>query len=133
MTTQRERQVLDAAARIVSAYGRHARDDYFALFAPEASFIFYTADRRLESRAEYEELWDVWERESGFHVLDCTSANQRVDIHGEVGVFAHDVHTRLHMDGADQTVDERETIVFARQSGRWIAVHEHLSSRPAAD
>jgi hypothetical protein len=32
----------------------------------------------------------------------------------------------------DATLNERETIVFHRRDGQWIAVHEHLSPRPEA-
>ncbi|HTZ92370.1 MAG TPA: hypothetical protein VMB74_08240 [Streptosporangiaceae bacterium] len=32
----------------------------------------------------------------------------------------------------EETVAERETIVFRRDGGRWAAVHEHLSPDPAA-
>lgn len=33
--------------------------------------------------------------------------------------------------GSEQTLDERETIVFQRDGDRWLAVHEHLSGDPA--
>jgi ketosteroid isomerase-like protein len=31
----------------------------------------------------------------------------------------------------EQTLNERETIVFRRDGDRWAAVHEHLSPQPA--
>lgn len=130
MTTDRTGEVRHAAERIVAAYGHHRRDEYFGLFAPEASFVFYTAESRLESRAEYEVLWDSWERDSGFRVLQCESTNQRIDIVGDVAVFVHDVATRLRMDGAEESLRERETIVLAWRGNQWVAIHEHLSPQP---
>jgi ketosteroid isomerase-like protein len=32
--------------------------------------------------------------------------------------------------GGEQTLHERETIVFRREASRWVAVHEHLSPQP---
>jgi hypothetical protein len=43
------RQVLEAADRLVTAFGEGRVDDYFACFHPEATFIFYTTGRLLES------------------------------------------------------------------------------------
>jgi ketosteroid isomerase-like protein len=35
------------------------------------------------------------------------------------------------VSGEEQTLPERETIVFRRAGGgRWLAVHEHLSPQP---
>lgn len=130
MSTTPQSEVLQAAADLVAAFGEHRRADYFDCFDPAASFIFYTADTRLESRAAYEELWSSWETDHGFQVHHCTSTNQRVDIVADTGVFMHDVATTLDMDGSTDTVHERETIVFARRGDRWVAVHEHLSPRP---
>jgi ketosteroid isomerase-like protein len=36
------------------------------------------------------------------------------------------IRTRL----GEQTLTERETIVFRRDGDRWTAVHEHLSPQP---
>ncbi len=121
---------LAAAQAIVEDFGAHRRDAYFARFAPDATFLFYTADARLESRAAYEQLWYAWERDAGFRVLACTSRNQRVQRAGAVAIFTHDVETRLRMDGAEQTVNERETIVLEQRPEGWVCIHEHLS--PAA-
>lgn len=50
---------------------------------------------------------------------------------GETAVFTHDVETRVSTRDGEETLRERETIVFARQAdGDRLAVHEHLS--PAA-
>jgi ketosteroid isomerase-like protein len=71
-------------------------------------------------------------REEGFEVLECHSSGRRVQELGDVAVFTHDVETRVStLAGGEETLRERETIVFVRQDeGSWLAVHEHLS--PAA-
>jgi ketosteroid isomerase-like protein len=126
-----ERQVLQAADRLVAAFGGGRVDDYFACFHPEATFVFYTTDHRLESSAAWRELWGSLEREEGFRVLECRSSARRVQDLGESAVFTHDVETRVSTRAGEETLRERETIVFARQTdGGWLAVHEHLS--PAA-
>jgi ketosteroid isomerase-like protein len=126
-----EREVHDAAAALVAAFGSGAVDDYFARFAPEATFVFHAEPARLECTAAYRQLWARWEREDGFRVLDCTSRNGAVTMVGEAAaVFAHDVDTRVSTHAGPERLHERETIVFARRDGRWLAVHEHLSVRP---
>jgi ketosteroid isomerase-like protein len=127
-----EGQVLEAADRLVAAFGEGRVDDYFACFHPRATFVFYTAERRLESAAEWRELWDSLVREEGFEVLECHSSGRRVQELGDAAVFTHDVETRVStLAGGEETLRERETIVFVRRDeGSWLAVHEHLS--PAA-
>ena len=121
--------VLDAADKLVSAFGRHDREAYFAAFAPEATFLFYNLDRPLDSRAAYEAEWALWETRDGFRVLDCRSTDRRVQMLGDVAVFTHSVETDVSAGGETVTNNERETIVFSRApSGRWLAVHEHLSA-----
>ena len=121
--------VLDAADALVSAFGRHDREAYFAAFAPEATFLFYNLDRPLDSRAAYEAEWALWETRDGFRVLDCRSTDRRVQMLGDVAVFTHSVETDVSAGGETVTNNERETIVFSRApSGRWLAVHEHLSA-----
>jgi ketosteroid isomerase-like protein len=120
--------VLEAADRMVTAFGEGRMDDYFACFHPEATFIFYTTDRRLESTAEWRLLWDRLVREDGFRVLECFSSERRVQDFGDSAVFTHDVETLISTRTGKETLHERETIVFARQEdGSWLAVHEHLS------
>ncbi|GAA3890985.1 nuclear transport factor 2 family protein [Leifsonia kafniensis] len=121
--------VLAAADAIIADFGHHRRDAYFSGFANDATFVFHTAPDRLESRAAYEELWDEWERSAGFRVHSCVSTNRRVQVLGTAAVFSHNVETTLEMDGAVETVHERETIVFELRDGQWLAVHEHLSAR----
>ena len=126
-----EREVRDAAASLVDAFGRHDTAAYFAAFRTDATFVFHTSPAPLHSRADYERLWASWE-EDGFRVLDCTSSEQHVQLLGDTAVFTHRVATRLRpgSDADEESLDERETIVFVRQDGGWRAVHEHLS--PAA-
>lgn len=126
--------VLEAAAALVDAFGRHDTDAYFASFAPDATFTFHTTAEPLRSRAAYEALWAKWEREDGFHVVSCESSDPFVQVVGEnhdIGIFTHRVSTAVRTNAGTETVAERETIVFARGAdGRWLAVHEHLSAQP---
>lgn len=135
------REVLDAAAALVTAFGAHDTNAYFGSFARDATFLFHTTERLLGSRAEYEQLWLSWEQETAFRVVSCTSTDQHVqllDDHGDepgghsavVAVFTHRVHTVVGTTEGEEALDERETIVFQRVEGRWLAVHEHLSPMP---
>ena len=121
-------EVLAAAAKIVDDFGHHRTADYFAGFANDATFMFYTHTERLDSRAAYEQLWQKWESEDGFKVHACRSSNQMVQLLGEdAAVFTHLVSSDIEFGGDVSTVEERETIVFAKQGSHWLAVHEHLS------
>jgi hypothetical protein len=121
-------EVLAAAAKIVDDFGNHRTDAYFAGFAVDATFMFYTHTERLDSRAAYETLWAKWEAEDGFKVHACRSSNQKVQlIANNAAVFTHLVSSDVEFAGELSTVEERETIVFARQGDKWVAIHEHLS------
>ena len=121
--------VAAAAARLVEAFGRNDVACYFAHFSEDATFVFYAVDRVLRSRAEYEELWQTWEREDGFTVRECRSETGAVRMIGQdAAVFTHLVTTVVATKGNEETLHERETIVFARDGGDWAAVHEHLST-----
>jgi ketosteroid isomerase-like protein len=122
-------EALAAVDAIITHFGNHERDAYFAGFAPEATFLFYTTPNRVESRAAYEKLWDEWETEAGFHVLSCSSSNRRIQVFGTTAVFSHDVDTTLTMDGATESVAERESIILELRDGHWLGIHEHLSAR----
>jgi ketosteroid isomerase-like protein len=91
--------------------------------------VFHTTPRRLNSRAEYEAEWQSW-KPAGFRVRSCSSSDQRVQVFGDMAVFTHAVRTEVTTRDGDDTLLERETIVFERREGRWIAVHEHLSPQP---
>jgi hypothetical protein len=94
--------------------------------------MFYTHPERLDSRAAYQALWAKWESEDGFRVHACRSANQKVQLLGEdAAVFTHLVSSDIEFAGEVATVEERETIVFAKQGNQWLAVHEHLSPATA--
>jgi ketosteroid isomerase-like protein len=127
------REVLDAAAALVEAFGSHDKKTYFEAFHAGATFVFHTAEQPLGSRAEYERLWSSWEQEDGFHVESCASTDQHVQLlgSGDVAVFTHRVHTVVRTAAGEEELDERETVVFERDAdGRWLAVHEHLSPAP---
>jgi uncharacterized protein (TIGR02246 family) len=126
-------EVLAAAASLVEAFGRHDTDAYFASFAPDATFVFYTHPEPLRSREAYRELWSGWESE-GLRVISCTSSDQHAQsLDADVTVFTHRVHTVVRMGEDEESLDERETIVFRHEDdGRWLAVHEHLSPTPTA-
>ena len=123
-----EEQVLGAARDLVAAFGAHDTAAYFASFAPDATFVFYTHHEPLRSRAAYEELWSTWERD-GFRVVSCASSEQHVQVlTADVAVLTHRVHTLVRTGQVEEPLDERETIVFRREGdGRWLAVHEHLA------
>ncbi|MER5753230.1 nuclear transport factor 2 family protein [Streptomyces sp. NPDC002088] len=126
-------EVLKAADALVSAFGEGRLDDYFAAFAPDATFVFHTTPERLTSTADYRALWDRWVAEDDFRVLACTSTGQLVQLLGDTAVFSHQVETTVSTTAGQETLHERETIVFQRQdSGRWLAVHEHLSAAAGA-
>jgi ketosteroid isomerase-like protein len=125
----RTREALSAVDQIVADFANHRRDAYFTGFALDATFLFPAAPHRLESRAAYEQLWDDWEGEHGFRVWSCVSSNRRIQLFEEMAVFSHDVDTVLELDGATETLAERETIVLEYRGGAWFCVHEHLSSR----
>ncbi len=125
--------VLAAAAKIVDDFGHHRTADYFAGFAAEATFLFYTHTERLDSRAAYESLWAKWESEDGFKVHSCRSSHQKVQLIGEdAAVFTHLVSSDIEFGGEVSTIEERETIVFAKYGEHWLAVHEHLSPESAS-
>jgi ketosteroid isomerase-like protein len=133
VTADLEAEVAAAAAALIGAFGDGRVDDYFACFEPEATFIFHAEPERLASLTAYRAMWQRWEREDGFRVVECISSNGSVAALGADGaVFAHDVDTRVATRAGLQALAERETIVFARRGGRWLAVHEHLSVRPPA-
>ncbi len=125
-----EIEVAAAAAKLVAAFAAHDRDAYFECFAPDATFVFYTAPVLLASRDAYQELWDRWEHDHGFQVLSCESRDQHVTVMQNAAIFTHRVATTARFGGTTAETDERETIIFERRDGRWLAVHEHLSPMP---
>ncbi|MCX5144182.1 MULTISPECIES: nuclear transport factor 2 family protein [unclassified Streptomyces] len=125
-------QVGAAADALVAAFAEGRLDDYFGAFAPDATFVFHSTPQRLSSTAEYRALWQEWIDQDDFRVLGCTSTGQLIQHFGSTAVFTHDVETTVSTSAGQETVHERETIVFARAAdGSWPAVHEHLSARTA--
>ncbi|WRZ88469.1 nuclear transport factor 2 family protein [Streptomyces sp. NBC_01007] len=133
MSTTIVQEVRTAADALVAAFAEGRLDDYFGAFAPDATFVFHTTPQRLGSTAEYRALWRQWMEQDGFRVLGCTSSAQLIQPFGDTAVFSHDVETQVATNVGEETVHERETIVFARsEDGTWLAVHEHLSPRTTA-
>ncbi len=125
---EREAQVEAAIDDLVASFAGHDRDRYFDAFAARATLVFHASPQVLTSRSAYEQEWSKWESE-GFHVDSCTSTERRIDlVTPDVAILTHRVATRLR--GVDEVQRERETIVFRRTDGRWLAVHEHLSLDP---
>ena len=116
-----QQEVLAAAAKIVADFGAHRTADYFAGFAADASFMFYTHTKRLDSRAEYEALWAKWEAEDGFKVHACRSSNQLVQVLGDdAAVFSHLVSSDIEFGGQVSTIAERETIALTKEKEELI-------------
>lgn len=123
-------EVYAVAKALIAAFEANDRNAYFSYFTPQARFIFHAVPFMLESRAAYEVEYDRWVREDGFTVLECTSTHQHVDVYGDSAVFTHQTLTRMRTHGGESEYCERETIVFIRKDGKWLAVHEHLSLLP---
>ncbi len=134
-TTPSEQEVLAAAIKIVNAFAQTKTEEYFSLFAPEASFIFHPEATRLNDRAIYETLWNSW-LEEGWQVTGCQSSDQLVQVFPGGAVFSHTVATSIKTGKQPETTTtdsyvERETIIFRQESdGSLIAIHEHLSTVP---
>lgn len=121
---------IEFADSLVAAFAASDAERYFAHFDQDATFLFHDTPGRIESRADYEAMWAEWEREAGFRVVSCESTGQRVQEYAELAVFTHDVHTVRELDGDQDEVFERETIVLRRDGETWTCVHEHLSPDP---
>lgn len=131
--SQESSEVIAASKAIVAAFGNDDPNTYFKLFAPEATFIFHNEPQRLENRAAYEQAWASWRQDLGLRIRSCNSSDQLVQLFGDVAVLTHFVTTEVTTNQGNETLQERETIVFHRRDGHWIAVHEHLSARPKAE
>lgn len=125
-----DEDVLAAATALVDAFRTTDTRAYFGSFTEDATFVFHTESRRLDSRAAYEQLWAGWLAD-GWRVTECISSNPRVQLLGDTAVFTHDVTTTTAVGGVSDTTRERETIVFRRSGTTLRAVHEHLSPVPA--
>lgn len=119
-------EVEAAAAAIVDAFAATDGERYFSAFADDASFVFHTEPSRLDSRAGYERLWRTWV-ESGWRVVSCDSSERLVQPLAGGAVFSHTVDTTVETGEGRESYRERESIVFAVDGDRLVAVHEHLS------
>lgn len=128
-TTPTEGEVQAAASAIVDAFAATDGERYFALFAPEATFVFHTEPDRLNDRAAYEALWREWVA-SGWRVTSCASSDPHVQLLPGGAVFTHSVSTSVDTADGPESYNERETIVFRADGDALIAVHEHLSPQP---
>lgn len=125
-------EVCAVATALIAAFEANDRNRYFSFFLPRARFIFHAVPFVMENRAAYEAEYDRWVREDGFTVLECTSTRQHAAIFGDGAVFTHQTFTRVRTHEGESGYHERESIIFTRQSGKWLAVHEHLSLLPDA-
>ena len=112
--------------RLMNAFVAGDAEGYFSCFHEDASFYF-AGDPLLEPRSAYEAAWKTWERE-GIPFTDVVADDLRIRVFGSTAVLTHTVGPAGTIDGEQTAGRERESIVFARIDGRWIAVHEHLSS-----
>jgi uncharacterized protein (TIGR02246 family) len=125
-----ERAVRDVYERLVAAFGEGRVEDYFACFAEDATFLFHDVPW-LGSRDAYRAAWDGWMQRDGFAVLAVEADLIAVQLLGDTAVVTHALTTRQRTDAGEETLRERETIVFAKRGdGRWLVVHEHLSPLP---
>jgi ketosteroid isomerase-like protein len=127
-----DEDVRRTAEVLVAAFGRGDLEAYFGCFADDATFLFHTTDRLLTSTEEYRQEWDRWVAEDEFRILDCSTEDTAIQLFGDTAVLTHRVRTTVSTRAGAEVLRERETIVFARRDGRWLAVHEHLSPAPGA-
>jgi ketosteroid isomerase-like protein len=128
--TAAEAEVLAAVDALFAAVMEDRLDDYFESFVPDASFLFPGTPERIASITEYRDLWRTWVRDDAFEVTACASSRPLVQVVGDTAVFTHHVETTVRTQAGAETSYERQTIVFTRTGGRWLAVHEHLSAVP---
>lgn len=132
-TTPTTAEVAAAADAIVAAFTAGDTAAYFSGFAPDATFIFHPEPARLNSRAEYEQAWAGWLAD-GWRVTSCQSTDPLIQVFPGGAVFSHTVATSIETSDGPDSYIERETIVFVQAAeGELVAIHEHLSTAPAAD
>jgi len=106
------------------------RDQRFVerFYAHDPDGVFFFERRQLKGWPLVDSLYRVMfasaargRVESRFEVLD-------VGARGDVGWIAANFHLAVIEANGDTTVDEgRQSIVFERREGRWVAVHRHTS------
>lgn len=123
-------EVVAAAEAIIRSFAATDTHAYFESFSSEATFVFHSEKKRLNSRASYEALWYGW-LDHHWHVTACESTDRLVQTFPGGAVFSHTVHTSSTSDDGADSYIERETIVFrTAESQTLIAIHEHLSTVP---
>jgi ketosteroid isomerase-like protein len=119
-------QVREAHDHLMNAFVAGTSDEYFDCFHEEASFVF-AGEALLQPRSAYRSTWDRWQRE-GVRFTDAAAYDIRVRVVGDTAVVTHRLRTTVIADGIESVDRERESIVFSRVGGRWLALHEHLSA-----
>ena len=127
MTDQAEAEVEAAAVALLDAFANNDRPRYFAAFVPEATFVFPTVDRVMVSRDDYAAEWQRWVDTDDFKVTACLSFDRMIQVYGDVALFVHRTVTHSSAASGPRTLHERETIVFHKVDGVWLAAHEHVS------
>lgn len=123
-------QVRAAYNRLMDAFAGAHTEDYFDCFHEDASFVF-PGEPVLDSRAAYRATWARW-REEGIRFTDVAADDIRIRVVGQTALVTHSIQTTVVAEGTTSVDRERESIVFTNVSGRWLAVHEHLSSQDAS-
>lgn len=121
-------EVRQAYEQLMNSFSSGDSDEYFACFHQDASFVF-PDEPLLEPRSTYRSAWSRWQRE-GVRFTDVVADDVRVRVFGDTAVVTHRIATTVNVRGKTTVDRERESIIFARLAGRWLAVHEHLSPEP---
>ena len=122
------REVQEAYEQLMNSFASGDSDEYFACFHHDASFVF-PDEPLLEPRSAYRSAWSRW-RSEGVLFTDVVADDVRVRVFGDTAVVTHRIATTVNVSGNTAVDRERESIIFARMAGRWLAVHEHLSPEP---
>ncbi|NEM89794.1 nuclear transport factor 2 family protein [Galbitalea soli] len=120
-------QVLTAAEAIVARLGAGDIEAYFECFASDATFAHYAHSDQVLSRSQFLLRWRESMEAEGVRMLSARSSDRRAHIHGDFSVFSHLLRREIARGEQRETLTERESIVFARRGGRWMAVHSHVS------
>ena len=118
-------QVQEAYERLMRAFSSANTDEYFDCFHEDASFVF-PGEPVLDSLDSYRSTWSRWQEE-GVRFTEVVADDLRIHVVGTSAIVTHRIRTTVEADGTTTVDRERETIVFSRIGGRWLAVHEHLS------
>lgn len=123
-------RVRDAYERLIAAFAAADTDAYFGCFHEDATFIF-PGEAFVGSLAAYRSVWAGWEQE-GVRFEDVAIDDVQIRVFGTTAIVTHRIDTMVTAAGASTVDRERETLVFSEIGGRWLGVHEHLSTAPDA-